>query len=58
MDMVKSDGDAYPIKFVPFTVENEHYWSQKNKNHGENWHLWFTPILGEYCKIIFVLQDV
>ena len=33
MDMVKSDGDAYPIKFVPFTVENEHNWSQTNKNY-------------------------
>ena len=57
--MVKNHEDAYRLKKLSlFTVECGHYWGQKNKKYGENWLLWFIPMSGEYCRIIFVLQGV
>ena len=59
MHMVENDEDAYWRKKLSlFTVECGHYGGKKNKKYWENWLLWFIPMSGEYCRIIFVLQGV
>ena len=35
------------------TVECDHYWDQKKWKCGENWSLWYVPMLGKYCNIFF-----
>ena len=32
--------------------------ARKTKKYGENWPLWYVPMLGEYCNTFFVLQGV
>ena len=57
--MVKSHEDAYcPDNLSLFSVSCEHYREPKKENYGGNWLLWFICMLGECCRIIFVLQGV
>ena len=55
--MVENDEDAFWLKFFHFLLLNVTITeARKKKNYGEL--LWFIPMLGEYSRIIFVLQGV